>query len=392
MPGADGSILITSILITGARAPVALHLARLLHGAGHRMILADTPSRPIAAASKACARYHRLPPPRFEPQAYADAVEALIRAEGISLVIPTCEEVFHLALVWHGRTMPALLFAPDIGLLAKVHNKHSFIRLAEQIGLAVPETALLNSPDDLEAVRGRSRELVFKPVWSRFASHVLLRPTPQALDAVAPSPAMPWVAQRFIEGEEISAYAVARGGRLKALALYRPLYRAGKGAGIFFERVEDDAARELVERVVAGTTWTGQISFDLMREPGGRVLPLECNPRAVSGLHFFRDPAHFVDAVLDDGPEVAPDVSAPQTVRLAMWIYGLPAALRLGGLARFRKAMRESEELLDWPGDSAPVKAQWPALAEIARVALRQRISLQSASTRDIEWNGPGSG
>jgi hypothetical protein len=199
---------------------------------------------------------------------------------------------------------------------------------------------------------------------------------------------MPWVAQRFVEGEEISAYAVARDGQLKALALYRSLYRAGKGAGIFFERVEDAAARELVERVVAGTAWTGQISFDLMREADGRVLPLECNPRAVSGLHFFRDPARFVDAALGEGPEVTPDVTAPQTVQLAMWIYGLPAALRSGGLAHFRKAMREGEELLDWPGDSAPVRAQWAALAEIAGVALRQGISLQSASTRDIEWNG----
>ncbi|RWB75214.1 MAG: hypothetical protein EOQ50_12925 [Mesorhizobium sp.] len=384
MPGAD-----ETILITGARAPVALHLARLVHGAGRRVILADTPARPIAAASKACARYHRLPPPRFEPQAYADAVEALTRAENVELVIPTCEEVFHLTLAWADRTMPAKLFAPDIRLLAQVHNKHSFIRLAEQLGLAVPETTLLNSREGLESVRGHSRDLVFKPVWSRFASHVLLRPTPDFLDVIAPSPAMPWVAQRFVDGEEISAYAVAHEGRLKALALYRSPYRAGRGAGIFFERVEDEAARALVERIVAGTAWTGQISFDLMREPNGRVLPLECNPRAVSGLHFFRDPARFAAAVLGDGPEVRPDVTAPQTVRLAMWIYGLPVALRSGGLARFRKAMREGQELLDWPGDSAPVRAQWPALAEIAGMAWRERISLQAASTRDIEWNGP---
>jgi hypothetical protein len=73
-----------------------------------------------------------------------------------------------------------------------------------------------------------------------------------------------------------------------------------------------------------------------------------------------------------------------------MWIYGLPAALRSGGLARFRQAMREGQELLDWSEDSAPVKAQWAALAEIAGLAWRQGISLQAASTRDIEWNGPG--
>ena len=73
-----------------------------------------------------------------------------------------------------------------------------------------------------------------------------------------------------------------------------------------------------------------------------------------------------------------------------MWIFGLPAALRSGGFGRFRQAMRTAEELLDWPGDPRPKKAQWRTLAEIAGTALSQRISLQAASTRDIEWNGPG--
>ncbi|WP_095202507.1 ATP-grasp domain-containing protein [Mesorhizobium carmichaelinearum] len=378
-----------TVLITGARAPVALHLARLLHGAGQRVILADSPARPIAAASKSCALYHRLPPPRFAGLAYGEAVEALVRSEGIDLVIPTCEEIFYLGHLWRDRVMPAWLFAPGMTLLTQVHDKHAFIRLAESLGLAVPETMLLQSKDDLQTVRGRSRELVFKPVWSRFASHVLLRPSQDELDAIEPSPAMPWVAQRFVSGDEISAYAVALNGKLKALGLYRSLYRAGKGAGICFELVEDPAARRFVETFVADTGWTGQISFDLMREKDGRVLPLECNPRAVSGLHFFRDPRRFTEAMLEDGSEVKPDVSTPQTVRLAMWIYGLPAALRSLRIARFSQAMRAADELLDWPGDPAPKRAQWRALAEIAGTSLRQHISLQQASTRDIEWNGP---
>ena len=379
----------STVLVTGARAPVALHLARLLHGAGRRVILADSPARPIAAASIACAAYHRLPQPRFAADDYAKAVEALVRAEGIELVIPTCEEVFYLGRLWQDRAMPARLFAPEMAMLARVHDKYAFIRLAQSLGLDVPETILLQSEADLDSVRGQSRELVFKPVWSRFARDVLLRPSPGELDAIRPSPAAPWVAQRFVAGDEISACAVAIEGKLKALALYRSLYRAGKGAGICFEPVEDAAARHFVEAFVAGTGWTGQISFDLMRENDGKVLPLECNPRAVSGLHFFRDPQRFADAVLDDDPEVKPDVARVQTVRLAMWIYGLPAALRSGGLGRFRQTMREADELLDWPDDPAPKKAQCRALAEIASTALRQRISLQAASTRDIEWNGP---
>jgi hypothetical protein len=378
-----------TILVTGARAPVALHWARLLHGAGHRVVLADTLAAPIASASTACDAYRRLPPPRFAPDAYAAAVVSLLREERIDCVIPTCEEVFWLGAIWRGHAMPAVLFAPPMDLLARVHDKHAFIRLAEGFGLAVPETILLRGPDDLEAVRPRSRELVFKPVWSRFARHVLLRPAPWRLRAVRPSASAPWVAQRFVQGDEICAWAAARNGEVRALALYRSRYRAGQGAGICLEPVTDRGAREFVEAFVAHTRWSGQISFDLMRCPGGQVLPLECNPRATSGLHFFANPAAFADAVLGAGEAVRPDVDDLLAVRLALWMYGLPAALRRGEPGHFRATLARARELLDWPGDPVPLTAQLRSLAEIAAIALREGITLQAASTRDIEWNGP---
>jgi hypothetical protein len=378
-----------TLLVTGARAPVALHLARLLHGAGHRVVLADTFASPIASASVACSVYRQLPPPRFAPQAYAAAVETVLREERVDLVIPTCEEVFYLGRIWRDRAMPAALFAPPMELLARVHDKYAFIRLAQDFGLAVPETILLKNRDDLEAVRGRSRELVFKPVWSRFASHVLLRPESGKLNAIRPTAAAPWVAQRFVDGDEISAYAVARDGDVKALSLYGSRYRAGKGAGICLEPVRDRGAREFIEAFVARTRWSGQISFDLMRGHEGPVLPLECNPRATSGLHFFRHPQTFAAAVLGAGDRARPDVQALQTVRLALWIYGFPAALRKGQLGHFRQMLAQAGELLDWPGDPGPRKRAWRAFAEVAGIALRQRITLQAASTRDIEWNGP---
>ena len=378
-----------AVLITGARAPVALHLARLFDGAGWRVLLADTPAAPIAAASRACAVYHLLPPPRFEPKRYGDAIETLLQREAISLVLPTCEEVFYLASLWRERQPAAHLFAPDIGLLQRVHDKFGFIGLCRDLGLAVPATHLLESRGDVEAMRGEAAGLVFKPVWSRFASHVLIRPTASQLDTLSPTRHAPWVAQQFLPGEELSVYAVAREGRLAAFSLYRSVYRAGRGAGIYFQPVENDRAHRFVERFVAGTRWTGQISFDLMHMADGRVLPLECNPRATSGLHFFRDPQNFVAALTADGDVVTPDVVHPQTVRLAMWVYGLPAALMTGRLGDFRRHLGGADDLLNWPGDAAPKKAQWRALGEVTALALRHRISLQRASTRDIEWDGP---
>ena len=41
-----------TILVTGARAPSALHLARVFHSAGHRVILADTFRYPMSLMTR----------------------------------------------------------------------------------------------------------------------------------------------------------------------------------------------------------------------------------------------------------------------------------------------------------------------------------------------------
>ena len=110
------------ILITGARAPAALHLARALAASGHEVHAADTLSQPLTKASRTVARYHRLPPPSEEPEAFADALGDLVASVRPSHVIPTCEEVFYLAWAFEtrgfGRTAslggaPTRLVAPS---------------------------------------------------------------------------------------------------------------------------------------------------------------------------------------------------------------------------------------------------------------------------------------
>jgi hypothetical protein len=366
-----------TVLITGARAPVALHLARLLATAGHTVMLGDTLNAPLGRNTR-MATYVRLPAPRTDPNGYAKALNDLAAREGVTLIIPTCEEVFHLTLAVRAGRLVVPVLAPKIGLLAEVHNKFTFIRLCERLGLEVPDALL-----------PRAGELVFKPAWSRFASRVLIRPRAADLKRIVPTIDAPWVAQEYLHGAEISAYALAVQGRLTALALYQSRHRAGKGAGIWFEPVADPVARDFVARFVEGTGWSGQISFDLMRLADGRILPLECNPRATSGLHFFRDGAAF-GAALSGNAEVFPNVTRPQTVPLAMWVYALPKALRQLKLGAFFQDLKTADNLLAWPGDQGPNLGQFRALTEIAVLAIRRRVSLQTASTSDIEWDGEG--
>ncbi len=376
------------VLITGARAPVALHLTRLLADAHTQVFLADTYRHPLSAATRLHSGYVQLPAPRNDLVAYASALHKAVQERQIDLIIPTCEEVFYLAMLQEKGELSAPLFAPDFALLTKVHNKHQFIELAQGYGLSVPRTKLLQSAADLNAIEGDRADLVFKPVWSRFASQVKISPSRKDLQTISPSMETPWVAQEYIRGQEQSVYAIARNGTLIAHAIYRSLYRAGKGAGVCFAPVQDAATTDWVTRFVQVSEWDGQISFDMIRRPDGDVVAIECNPRATSGLHFFQNPDGFRKGIWNTCP-VTPDVSGILGVRLAMWVYGLPAAVRAGSPRRFLRDLQQTQDILGWPDDRGPLRAQWRTLAEIAGIALRQRVPLQVASTRDIEWNGP---
>lgn len=374
-----------TVLITGARAPVALHLARLMAEAGLRVVLADHLRWPLASASRLHAGYHRLPSFVHAPDHAAAALGRLLNREQIDLVIPTCEEVLHLAKFWRDHCPRAELFAPALSTLERVHNKHSFTALCQEVGLSFPETKLITRPEDLRVTQANATQLVYKPVWSRFGGSVLICPNPHDLGSIRPTPGAPWVAQEFVEGTEVSVFVVAVQGRITALAAYRAGFRAGQGAAIAFEPADTAPVGPIVEALVQNLTWSGQISLDLIQRPDGEVIPIECNPRATSGLHFFRDSA-AVAAAYFGGPEVAPDVGTPQAVPLALWAYGL----RPGRLGAFNQARRRVESVFDWPGDPVGLWPQLRSVAEFAAIALRRGTGLQHATTLDIEWDGSG--
>ena len=77
-------------------------------------------------------------------------------------------------------------------------------------------------------------EWVFKPVYSRFASHTKVGPSAAEVLTIEPTPACRWIAQRRIFGVEHSTYGVAHAGRLRAHVIYRSAYRVGLGSGIYF--------------------------------------------------------------------------------------------------------------------------------------------------------------
>jgi hypothetical protein len=390
------------VLITGGRAPAAIDLGRALRAAGAEVFVSDSLPFYIARGSRAFSGAFQHTSPRASLAGFISDLNGLITRHAITALIPTCEEVFWLARLRHHLPEGCALLADTFEALTSLHNKWTFQHMIEGCGARSPATTLLTSPKDLAPLQGQGHALVVKPVFSRFAAQTLIQPTDAAMRAVRPSPASPWVAQAFIQGQEICAFILASRGQILARAAYLPTYRVGQGASVFFTPTHHPALDAFLTAFAARHHLHGQLAFDIIQAPDGQLYPLECNPRSTSGLHLLCTPplaphlgAAFLTATTSE--TATPDTTAttapispdqtPQMISVATLLLSGPAALRRSP-ATFLRDWARAQDVMGRPGDPSPSWYQLYVTMRLLWAAWRQGVSTHQASSLDIEWNG----
>lgn len=378
-----------TILLTGGRAPAALELARVFHAAGHRVLMAESVKHHLSQPSRALTASFHVPPPRQQTAAYLDALKHIIITHQVDLLIPTCEEIFYVSLGHEALSQHCTVFVEPIELLRPLHHKSLFIQKAASYGLAVPETILLESPTHLPEAFDRWPALVLKPAYSRFASQTVIKPRFHQAQNLPISHDSAWVAQQFIEGQQLCTYSIAHEGHLTAHTAYRAEFTAGQGAAIRFQHIDHAASLAWVQHFVATERFTGQIAFDFIETPSGEVLAIECNPRTISGAHLLARCPHFANAFLDPStPCVTPPPDFSAMLLTGMLVYGLPDALKQHTLAAWLKAFTTSHDVIYRATDPKPALLQWRSILHFIRSGYKHGITPLAASTLDIEWNG----
>lgn len=387
-------------MLTGGRAFVTLDLARQFARQGHSVIIAESVPVHLCRYSRCVQRCYLVPPPRHQPEAYIDALVRIIQDEKIDLLIPTCEEIFYLASGLERLRACCAVFAAPLAQLERLHSKWDFIQLALRCGLRVPETRLLLSQSEMrQLLASAQRPLVLKPVFSRFATSVVMveaDQSPHSLETLDISARHPWIAQEKIEGQAFCSYSVAREGKLLAHVVYAGDFTAGGGACIQFSPVEHAGINDWIERFVAAEGFSGQIAFDFIVTAAGEVYPLECNPRATSGIHLFQGdrqlPAVFLTPISRENPPLLrPAASTRAMIAPAMLVYALPAVRSWRGFKAWLRAFAISRDVIFDLRDPGPFLCQLLVLWYNWRGSRALGISLPAFSTIDIEWNGPES-
>ncbi|MFO0708478.1 MAG: hypothetical protein U0353_01490 [Sandaracinus sp.] len=379
------------ILLTGARAPVTLELARAFAASGHEVFAADSFGPHLLRGSRAVTRSYRVPAPRLDPdaRAFAEGLRDVIRKEAIELLVPTCEEIFHVARRLDLLAPQTRVLTSPIEVLTPLHDKHAFAMRTRAAGVDAPETELVTDRAHLAAlVRERGPHIVLKPAFSRFASNAIVSPRDLSrVDEVSTRRA--WVVQERLRGTPIATFSVAHEGRLTLHSAYALEVtagpRAGEGSAILFRPLDDPRIERWVSAFVARERFTGQVAFDLFDVPSRGIVAIECNPRATSGAHLFRDDPRLARAyVAPDAPLATPRASASAMLALPMMLYG---PRQLG--RHFVSTLRRSRDVAWDRRDPLASVVQIATAAELVRRAIAHRCSPLEASTIDIEWNGP---
>jgi hypothetical protein len=377
------------VLVTSARMPFALAVMRRLCEAGHEVFSSDTYAAAPGNHSRYVTAHTVTASPRAETERFVEQVGGFCSDHGVDVIVPAWEEAFYLA-TWRERLEEvAALYTPRFETLARVHDKHSFEELVEQLGIPAPVGVTVRSDEELREAVGRWPHYFGRGVYSRGGVTLLTNTGPLAgrvrLEDIHPTPDAPWLVQEFVEGPMVCTYSTLHGGRVTGHCAYWAPRQYHHSTAVQLESVDGTATLEVVERLGAELDYTGQMSLDFV-DSGDGLRIIECNPRTTDGA-LLTDSAELAGSLLDPDHEL---VMVPPG-RLTQLDFAVIGAMFSDGL---REVPGSIHDLLRIPGadrgwhDELPNLYSFLAFCHHERLSLREHEQLQVAMYEDVSWDG----
>jgi hypothetical protein len=340
----------STVLITTTHMTKSLFLARKFAGAGHRVVAVSIPRHrwgPLRF-SRAAHAFHLVTDPADDHAGYVRDLVAVIRAEGVDVVVPVVDEP--------GRAQPTAdavpVLAGHCAVLANdpathhlLNDKAGFAELVRAAGLPDLGTRRITDVRQVREADFAGREYVLKPPeWTSMAAdhRLVVVSDPAAPPADLPiGPDRPWVMQRRATGREYCAHTTCRGGRITAYTC-----SASSPLQLNYRHVEVPAIWHWVRDFAAAHRLDGQVSFDFIVGGDGVPYAIECNPRPHSALVAFHDSPDLAAAYLDPGTDrvARPRPGSPPVHWLGAELGKLPRALRQRRLRAWLRDLRHGHD------------------------------------------------
>ncbi len=338
------------ILVTDAGRGSAIAIVRALGRRGCRVIAADSNPRSLGFRSRYADETLLYPDPREHPAAFRELLLRAVRTSRIDLVIPATDFAMQpLARTRDTFEAHTRLAIPASKSLAAVSDKLQTIRLAQELGVPVPETRCVRRVDEaLRAAPDLGWPLVLKPQSSyqhrsgRVPESFGVTYAEDRVDLERKMSRFEGrcavLLQRYQGGVGVGVEMLASHGRVLAAFQHRRLHEVPVtgGASTYRESCRlDSKLFAFASHLVHALRWTGLAMVEFKCGPDGVAL-MEINgrvwgslPLAIqSGMNF---PVHLARLYLDGehtfGPEILDDyrigVRGRDLLRDLVWISAI---------------------------------------------------------------------
>ncbi|KTD53719.1 hypothetical protein Lsan_4129 [Legionella santicrucis] len=371
------------ILVTGGRAPATMDIMRSLISQGYEVYGAESMLYPLSRCVKGVKKHFVIPKPNDDLTSFLNALKEIVIRYKIQILIPTCEEIFHVSQGYEELSKFTRVFCEPFDRLNQLHNKYLFNQLAREFELDAPESWLINEDKDKVGLP-KNENLVLKPIFSRFGSRTVIKPT-QKMIADLPIKDS-YIAQRFVIGKEYSTYAIADKGEVLIQSCYYSKYVVGRSTGIYFEPAEIEPITQFIKIFCKRFQFSGQIAFDFILI-NDKAYVLECNPRVTSGFHLLTDKIDWC-TIFNGQRQHEPNMQHMQPFMLGqgMILHGLKYFVK--NPRQFLQDYRGAHDILK--NKAYPwirLKTTLMILNVLCRV-IQVKKGFYPASTYDIDFNG----
>jgi predicted ATP-grasp superfamily ATP-dependent carboligase len=330
-----------NILILDGNQNQAVASVRSLARAGHTVFVGESSSWSKAGWSRLSAGTLHYPPPKENVTAFLESLIAFVRQHSLTLVLPMTEATT-LPISAHRDSLitdGARLVLPEHDTVLRAFDKDETTRLAASLGIAVPKTILVATPEQARAAAASVKyPVVLKPRASEELSAGVIRTAGRPRyarnagefesaysDLNTRSSAV--LVQEFVPGEGTGYFALMHHGELRAEFAHkrvRDVYPTGSGSAVRISVDPDPEIRRASLAILSSLRWHGVAMVEYRHQEGETPVFMEVNGRfwhslalaCYAGADFPALLAHMAES-----GDIEPNPSYKRGVR-CRWLLG----------------------------------------------------------------------
>jgi predicted ATP-grasp superfamily ATP-dependent carboligase len=297
------------VFVTDGNTRAALAITRSLGREGAKVIVGAEKHPCLSSSSRYCAETFLYPNPQKDYQQFTTAICRAVKEGKPDVLLPVTE--ITTLMVTENKAELSKYCAvpfPDHESVSRAADKYSLMKIAETLGVPIPQTIYLDCADDLEANSDRCCSLgypiVVKPSRSRFrrengwrSSGVQYANDEKELKAILAGSAerkeFPLLLQERIYGEGTGIFLCFDRGKVVASFSHRRLREKPPSGGVSVLRESfpvQPELREYSERLLKALNWHGVAMVEFKRDKRTGVCKLmEINGRFWGSLQLAID-------------------------------------------------------------------------------------------------------